>query len=152
MLRLAQPKIAARASGERITLTAADACCLPVADGACDGVTAGFGFRNLKSVQAGLAEAHRVLKPGGRLAIIEFFRPEGWLAPVKSLAFHTAVPAIAWCIAPARAGAYAYLAGSIMRFLSTTEMSELMREVGFTDIELHPTMLGVITIIGATRA
>jgi ubiquinone/menaquinone biosynthesis C-methylase UbiE len=150
MLRLSLPKLAA--SGPRRPLvTAADACQLPLRDASCTGLTAAFGFRNLRSAQAGLLEAHRVLRPGGRLAILEFYRPTSALGRARAAFVQVFVPAVAWCVAREHAGAYGYLVRSIAHFLTVEAMCRLMEDAGFTRPEVHSRLMGTVTILGATR-
>jgi len=148
MLRLGVPKIEA---SRGLLVVSADACRLPLPDASCAGFTAAWGIRNLHSARAGLEEAHRVLQPGGRLAILEFFRPTGAFGRARSAGLRALVPLVVWCVARRHAGAYRYLVRSIMRFLSVAEMRALLEECGFTDIEVHPQLLGIATIVGATR-
>ncbi|GAG35672.1 unnamed protein product, partial [marine sediment metagenome] len=147
MLRLAKQKL----PDARIHAVAGDACRLPLADGSCDAVTAGFGFRNLQSVRAGLLEAARVLRPGGRVVLLELFRPDGALAPLQSAVLRAGVPGVAWFVAPGRVPAYRYLARSILDFVTRDEMVALMRECGFRDLEMSRGLFGYLTVIGATR-
>ncbi len=151
MLRLGQGKLELAEANGRVFALAGDACSLPLPDRSCAGVAAAFGFRNLRSVEAGLRETHRVLQPGGRLAILEFFRPTGPLGPLKRLGLNTVIPAVTYLIAPRRAAAYRYLANSISRFLSVGEMRALLEEVGFADAQAHGHPMGVATILGAIR-
>ena len=150
MLRLARPKIGASA-GRQPLIVSADACRLPLPDASCTGFTAAFGIRNLHSARAGLEEARRVLKPGGRLAILEFLRPTGAFGWAKSAGLRALVPLVVWCVASTHVGAYRYLVGSILSFLTVGEMRRLLEECGFTDIEVYPQLLGIATIVGATR-
>ena len=151
MLRLARPKLAASDAGAQVSIVSGDACRLPLPDASCDAVTAAFAFRNLRSVEEGLAEVARVLRPGGRLALLELFRPDGALARVKSLMIQWLVPSIAWVIARERVPAYQYLAGSIIRFRSADEMRNLVEAAGFRDVGVQRGLLGFLTVMGATK-
>lgn len=151
MLRLGQAKLATGEANGRVYASVGDACALPLPDRSCAGVAAAFGLRNLRSASAGLAEAHRVLRPGGRLAVLDFFRPTGPLGPLKRLGLSTIIPAVTYLVAPHRIAAYRYLANSISRFLSVGEMVKLLAEVGFVDVRVHGHPMGVATILGATR-
>ncbi len=91
MLALAQPKFA----GRNIRAIEADALHLPFADASIDLVTCAFGFRNLASYADGLAELHRVLRPAGQIAILDFNQPTGLMGALYSLYFK-AHPAAAW--------------------------------------------------------
>jgi len=150
MLRLAAPKLRVASAASPMTVLA-DACRLPLPDASCAGLTAAFGIRNLRSARAGLEEARRILRPGGRLAILEFFRPTGAFGWARSAGLRALVPLVVWCVARRRASAYRYLVRSIARFLSVAEMCSLLEECGFADIEVHPQLLGIATIVGATR-
>ena len=77
MLAVGRGKVARRGLCDRIELVQGDAEQLPFPDGTFDAVTIGFGIRNFGSIEAGLAEAFRVLRPGGRLCILEFSTPRG---------------------------------------------------------------------------
>ena len=130
---------------------AADALALPLPDQSCAGITVGFGIRNLKDTREGLVESWRVLKPGGRLAILEFMRPQGFLAPLKRFALWSLVPVAVRFVAAKQAPAYCYLSRSIIGYLSVDEMVALLREVGFTDIAVRHQPLGFAWVIGGTR-
>jgi len=151
MLRLARPKLAAGDVGTQVSVVSGDACRLPLPDASCDAVTAAFAFRNLRSVEKGLAEVARVLRPGGKLALLELFRPDGALAPVKSLMIQWLVPGIAWVIARERVPAYQYLSGSIIRFKSADEMLGLIEGAGFGNVGVQRGLLGFLTVMGATK-
>jgi len=129
----------------------ADALALPLPDQSCAGVTIGFGIRNLEDTRAGLLEARRVLRSGGRLAILEFMRPQGLLAPLKRFALRHLVPLATRFVAPHRVEAYRYLANSIVEYLSVDEMAALLREVGFVGITARRQPLGFAWVLGATR-
>jgi ubiquinone/menaquinone biosynthesis methyltransferase len=151
MLRLAQRKRAGSGEGGRVHPVCADALTLPLPDQSCAAATAGFGVRNLADTRAGLAEAYRVLRPGGRVAILEFMRPQGPLAPLKRLLLRYGVPLIVLCVARRHAAAYRYLTESIVSYLSTDEMVAVLREVGFVDITVRHQPLGYASIIRGTR-
>jgi len=150
MLRLAVPKIATTGAPWPV-VAAADASRLPLPNASCAGFTAAFGFRNLRSARAGLLEAHRVLRPGGRLAILEFHRPTSLLGRARAAFVRVLVPTVAWCVSREHASAYGYLVRSIARFITVDEMCELIEASGFVSLEVHPRLMGTVTIIGATR-
>jgi len=129
----------------------ADALALPLPDQSCAAVTVGFGIRNLEDARAGLVEAHRVLRQGGRLVILEFMRPQGLLAPLKRLALGSLVPLAVWFVARERVPAYRYLTRSIIEYLTTDEMVALMHEVGFGRITVRHQPLGFASVIGGMR-
>jgi demethylmenaquinone methyltransferase/2-methoxy-6-polyprenyl-1,4-benzoquinol methylase len=107
-----------------------DAMHLPYADNSFDLVTAAFGFRNLTNYAAGLAEMHRVLKPGGQLGILECNQPDGVSGVVYNLHLHHILPLVGGLISGDRAS-YRYLPASISRFPRPPQMLAMMAEAGF---------------------
>src|SRR6185436_9370952 len=105
---------------------------LPFADASFDAVTIGFGARNLADLEAGLRELRRVLRRGGRLAILEITRPRGPLRPFFSLWFDRLVPA-AGRLLPG-GGAYAYLPASVRRFPAAEELTRAIEAAGFDPV------------------
>ncbi len=93
----------------------ADALHLPLADASVDLVTSAFGFRNLTSYPEGLVELHRVLRPGGEIAILECNQPDGLVGWLYSFYFHRILPTLGGLISGKRR-AYAYLPDSVMKF------------------------------------
>jgi demethylmenaquinone methyltransferase/2-methoxy-6-polyprenyl-1,4-benzoquinol methylase len=108
---------------------------LPFPDGSFDAATVGFGVRNLADLELGLRELRRVLRPGGRLAILEITRPRGPLRPFFSLWFDRLVP-LAGSLLPG-GGAYRYLPASVRRFPVAEELADLLRTVGFDDVRVR---------------
>jgi demethylmenaquinone methyltransferase/2-methoxy-6-polyprenyl-1,4-benzoquinol methylase len=109
-----------------------DAMHLPYADGSCDLVTAAFGFRNLTNYAEGLAEIYRVLKPGGRIGILECNQPDGLSGFGYSIYFRHVLPLLGGWISGDRA-AYRYLPASVARFPRPPQMLQMMAEAGFTN-------------------
>ncbi|MES2390098.1 MAG: bifunctional demethylmenaquinone methyltransferase/2-methoxy-6-polyprenyl-1,4-benzoquinol methylase UbiE [Acidobacteriota bacterium] len=108
-----------------------DAMHLPYPDASFDLVTSAFGFRNLPNYAAGLAEIHRVLRPNGRIGILECNQPSGLRGLAYNFYLHHALPRIGGWISGERA-AYAYLPASIARFPRAPQMLELITAAGFT--------------------
>ncbi|HYJ48233.1 MAG TPA: bifunctional demethylmenaquinone methyltransferase/2-methoxy-6-polyprenyl-1,4-benzoquinol methylase UbiE, partial [Pyrinomonadaceae bacterium] len=131
-------EIAARKSRADVTsaipFVEGDALKLPFAEEAFDAVTIAFGLRNLSSVETGLRELFRVLKPGGRAAILEFSRPvlPGFRA-LFQFYFTRVLPKVGGMISGSR-GAYEYLPGSVSRFPDQRRLAAMMAEVGFTGV------------------
>jgi len=115
-----------------------DALALPFADGEFDAVTVGFGVRNLADLEGGLREAKRVLRPGGRIAVLEITRPRGLLRPFFRLWFDVLVP-IAGKVLPG-GKAYTYLPASVRRFPGPEDLAALFAKAGFHDVRYR--MLG----------
>ena len=125
---------------------------LPFRDRSFDGAMAAFGVRNLEDLRAGLAEIYRILKPGGRLVILEFSRPD---VPVfsqvyKTYLFHI-LPRLAGLISGDRRG-YHYLARSIYEFWDRKELTSMLLNTGFSSVRLQSLTFGVVTIYCADKA
>ena len=109
-----------------------DAMHLPYPDNSFDLVTSAFGFRNLTNYAEGLAEIHRVLRPGGRIGILECNQPDGLSGALYNLYFKHILPIVGGMISGDRA-AYRYLPASVERFPRSPRMLALMAEAGFAD-------------------
>ena len=125
----------ARRKAPAIEWVQGDALALPFADESFDAATVGFGVRNLEDLEAGLRELHRVLRPGGRLGVLEITKPRGVLAPFFELWFDVLVP-LAGKLLPGGA-AYTYLPASVRRFPSAEELAALLRRIGFDDVNFR---------------
>jgi len=140
----------ARVKAPDIEWVAGDALALSFADGSFDAATVGFGVRNLSELDKGLQELRRVLRPGGRLAILEITRPRGLLAPFYRLWFDVLIPA-AGKVLPGGA-AYTYLPASVRRFPDPQGLAELMDEAGFGEIRWRLFAGGIVALhTGAAR-
>jgi demethylmenaquinone methyltransferase / 2-methoxy-6-polyprenyl-1,4-benzoquinol methylase len=131
MLVTAREKAEQRAF--KAPLFEADALKLPIANHVLDAISIAFGFRNLANYEAGLRELHRVLKPGGMLAILEFSHPRG--AAIKTAyGFYSRVllPLIGSVMSGAP-GAYAYLPDSISKFPSAADLRMMIDRAGFVN-------------------
>jgi demethylmenaquinone methyltransferase / 2-methoxy-6-polyprenyl-1,4-benzoquinol methylase len=109
-----------------------DALTLPFADGEFDAVTVGFGVRNLENLERGLSELGRVLRPGGRIAVLEITRPRGVLRPFFRLWFDVLVP-LAGKVLPG-GKAYTYLPASVRRFPGPEDLSALLEGADFGEV------------------
>lgn len=146
MLALAEKKFA----GHNITTLEADALHLPLADNSIDLITIAYGFRNLASYEEGLAELHRVLRPGGRIGILECNRPEGIIGAGYNLYFKKILPRIGGLISGDRA-AYTYLPASVERFPRPARMLQLIRNAGFAQASWTSYTLGAAGLYHATK-
>ncbi len=130
------PEMLARARQKHARANArfieADALHLPFAAGSFDLVTFAFGFRNLANYADGLKEVHRVLAPGGEIAILECNQPGGLTGALYSLYFKRILPTLGGLISGAPA-AYRYLPASVERFPRPPRMLSLMQNAAFTD-------------------
>jgi demethylmenaquinone methyltransferase/2-methoxy-6-polyprenyl-1,4-benzoquinol methylase len=149
MLELARSKAAERNLGQ-VRFEWADALELPYADGSFDAVTVGFGVRNLVDLEGGLEQLVRVLRPGGRLVILEITQPRRPpLSTFYSLWFDRLVP-ILGTLAGDR-DAYAYLPESVKRFPSPHRLAELMAAAGLERIRYLLLAGGIIAIHSGAR-
>lgn len=146
MLAVARRKLRRAPDPARLVLVEADALRLPFADGAFDAVAVAFGIRNLDDMGAGLAEMHRVLRPGGQLVVLEFSRPEG---PVVSRLYgfylRRLLPRLGDGVS-GRGGAYRYLAETIAGFPRPDILAGRIREAGFAACEWHVLTAGIVAI------
>jgi demethylmenaquinone methyltransferase / 2-methoxy-6-polyprenyl-1,4-benzoquinol methylase len=119
----------ARRKSGAIEWVRGDALALPFGDSEFDAVTVGFGVRNLSDLEGGLREAARVLRPGGRIAVLEITRPRGLLRPFFRLWFDVLVP-LAGKVLPG-GKAYTYLPASVRRFPGPEDLAALFVSAGF---------------------
>ncbi len=136
----------------RLPASQADALSLPFRAGAFDLTTVTFGMRNLDDWRAGLAEIARVLRPGGRLGVLEFFRSETAGSRLVDGAYtRLALPVLGRILSP-DPEAYRYLVASMERFASRAEFEEGARAAGFQDVRgatLFPGVCGLVTAVKA---
>jgi len=122
----------ARRKSGTIEWVQGDALALPFGDGEFDVVTCGFGVRNLADLEGGLREAARVLRPGGKIAVLEITRPRGLLRPFFRLWFDVLVP-LAGKVLPG-GKAYTYLPASVRRFPGPEDLAALFTSAGFEGV------------------
>jgi demethylmenaquinone methyltransferase/2-methoxy-6-polyprenyl-1,4-benzoquinol methylase len=129
-----------------------DGLCLPLGDATLDLVTIAFGFRNFANYQKGLAELHRVLKPGGVLAILEFSTPPGRLFRALYDFYSLRIlPAVGGLVSGDRS-AYTYLPESVRRFPPAPELAGMMRVAGFGMVEYELLTGGIVALHLGRRA
>ena len=122
----------ARRKSDQIEWVRGDALALPFDDASFDAATIGFGIRNVDDLDAGLRELARVVRPGGRLAVLEITRPTGVLRPFFRLWFDVLIP-LAGKALPGGA-AYSYLPASVRRFPGPDDLADALRRAGFADV------------------
>jgi demethylmenaquinone methyltransferase / 2-methoxy-6-polyprenyl-1,4-benzoquinol methylase len=152
MLAVAKQKLAKRALTERVTLEIGDAQELPQANCSIDAATMAFGIRNVPDRGKALRELARVVRPGGRIAILELNEPRerGLFAAAARIHTHHVVPRLGAWLSGARE--YRYLQASVAAFPPPAEFADLMRASGLHVIELVPLTFGVVTLYVATPA
>jgi demethylmenaquinone methyltransferase/2-methoxy-6-polyprenyl-1,4-benzoquinol methylase len=134
----------ARAKSAEVDWVRDDALALPFEDGSFDAVTVGFGVRNLDDLERGLTEMRRVLRAGGRVAILEITRPRGVLAPFYRLWFDGLVPLLGKLLPGG--SAYTYLPASVRRFPGPEELTGLLRDAGFEDVRWRAFAGGIVAL------
>jgi demethylmenaquinone methyltransferase/2-methoxy-6-polyprenyl-1,4-benzoquinol methylase len=140
-----------RGKAGRVSPVNADALALPMPDAAFDGATVGFGVRNLADLDAGLAEASRVLKPGARFVILELSTPPR--QPFRGLYlfyFRHLLPAIGRLVSK-HTDAYSYLPQSVLAFPEPDQLGTMMRAHGFRDVSYRLLLGGICAIHSGTR-
>jgi demethylmenaquinone methyltransferase/2-methoxy-6-polyprenyl-1,4-benzoquinol methylase len=139
-------ELAASKTANRIPLIEGDALNLPFRDGSFEVVTIAFGLRNLASVEGGLAELHRALKPGGWVAVLEFSKPaNAILRPLFGLYFTRALPLMGGLISGSRS-AYSYLPASVQKFPDQTQFSLLMEQAGLEQVQFENLTGGIAAL------
>ena len=129
----------------------ADALHLPLRSESLDLITTAFGFRNLANYREGLAEFHRVLKPGGQVGILDFSEPDGLLGKLYQIYFRRVLPAIGRLVC-GKDGAYNYLPASVSKFPPPAKMLEMMREAGFSEVRWTPYTFGIAGLFTGVRS
>ena len=144
MLIAAREKIARRRS--RAGLFESDALLLPMRDSSLDLVAVAFGFRNLANYGSGLAEMHRVLRPGGQAAILEFSQPpNAAFAALYRFYSRRILPRIGGALSGSR-DAYTYLPESVSKFPPPGELAEAMRRTGFHGVSYEYLTGGIVAL------
>ena len=147
MLRLGTKK----GGAGHVRVAAADTLVLPARDASFDGAMVGFGLRNLHDLEAGFAEFARVLKPGGRLVVLDFTVPPS--VPMRALYlfyFRRVLPLVGRLVS-GHPTAYEYLPDSVMGFPPPAELRHMMETAGFKNVAFDLLTGGIATIVWGTR-
>ena len=139
----------ARKKSGAIEWVQGDALALPFEDASFDAATVGFGVRNLADLEGGLHELARVLRSGGKLAVLEITRPKGLLKLFFRLWFDVLVP-FAGRVLPG-GKAYTYLPASVRRFPGPDDLSTLLERAGFADVRYRLLGGGAVALHVGTR-
>jgi demethylmenaquinone methyltransferase/2-methoxy-6-polyprenyl-1,4-benzoquinol methylase len=136
--------VRARRKSSSVEWIEGDAMSMPFADASFDAVTVGFGIRNVPELDAGLAELRRVLRPGGRLGILEITTPRGLLRPFYRVWFDGVVPLLGKVLPGGKA--YSYLPASVRRFPGADELAARVRTAGFDAVEYRLFAGGIVAL------
>jgi demethylmenaquinone methyltransferase/2-methoxy-6-polyprenyl-1,4-benzoquinol methylase len=139
----------ARRKSDAVEWVQGDALALPFPDASFDVATIGFGIRNVAGVDDGLRELARVVRPGGRVAVLEITAPRGLLRPFFRLWFDVLVP-LAGKALPGGV-AYAYLPASVRTFPGPDEFAEHLRGAGFSSVGYRLLGGGIVALHVAER-
>ena len=129
----------------------ADAEALPFADSSFDCVTIGFGLRNVTRKERALAEMHRVLKPGGRVLVLEFSKPENPIVAAAYGAFQSLWPMVGRAVT-GDGGAYRYLVESIEMHPNQKALRLMITDAGFANVGYENLLNGIVAIHHAEKA
>jgi demethylmenaquinone methyltransferase/2-methoxy-6-polyprenyl-1,4-benzoquinol methylase len=153
MLALAPEKLKALDSKKfsPITLVQADALSLPFPDNSFQVASVAFGIRNVSDLEGGIREMARVIRPGGRVVILEFGLPESRAFKMAyNFYFNSVLPRVGNLIAAIgsseRTRAYAYLPASVGEFPDAQGLRELMESLGLTDVKSYPLSMGIANV------
>lgn len=150
MLEYARSKISERDLDKDFELIQGDAEKLPFADNHFDALSISYGIRNVGFIDRALGEFYRVLKPGGRLSILEFAEPEGPIfSRLYRFYFDRILPWLAGMFS--KKSAYTYLPESVKHFPSRSEFKELLHDQGFQDVRHRDLSFGITTIYSSMK-
>jgi demethylmenaquinone methyltransferase/2-methoxy-6-polyprenyl-1,4-benzoquinol methylase len=152
MLTRAVRKSVKRGTHERIRFVEADAQRLPFARDQFEIAAVAFGLRNVTDPDKGIAELVRVLKPGGRLAILEFSKPRHWFfGRMYRLYFSYLLPWVGQLLSRSRHSAYRYLPQSVLEFPDGESLADHLRRHGLTSVWFKPFTFGIATLYVGTK-
>lgn len=151
MLAVGRQKLKDQHLSDMISLQVGDSEALPFEDGHFDAITCAYGVRNFEHLEAGLKDMNRVLRKGGKVAILEFSRPKSF--PVKQLYtfyFKYILPAFGKIVSK-HSTAYAYLHESAMAFPEGKDFCKILERCGYKEAKARPLTFGITTLYTATK-
>ena len=134
----------ARRKAPELEFVQGDVLALPFEDASFESAVVGFGVRNVEDLEAALRELRRVLRPGGRVGILEITTPRGWLAPFYRLWFDRIVPLLGRLLPGG--DAYTYLPASVRRFPGPEELAALLGSCGFEAVRFRLFAGGIVAL------
>lgn len=150
MLAHGREKVKKAGLDARVTLVRGDAADLPFAERTFDAVTVAFGVRNFEDLSRGVQGMFKVLKPGGRLFVLEFSRPHGLISPFYRFYFHRVMPFIGRMISKDSA-AYSYLPASVDAFPEGAAFEAVLRASGGREVKSERLTGGIATLYTARK-
>jgi demethylmenaquinone methyltransferase/2-methoxy-6-polyprenyl-1,4-benzoquinol methylase len=149
MLSVGREKVVASRLKSRVVLESGDAQALPYEDQSFDAVTMAFGIRNVPDRAKALREIARVVKPGGRIAILELSEPRsGIMGPLARFHVHTVVPTLGALLSGSKE--YRYLQESIAKFPAPEEFASIMRDNGHEMVDVKPMTFQTVCLFVST--
>lgn len=152
MLQLGRQKVARQMLNDHIELIQGDSEAIKFEDGTFDAITVSFGVRNFENLEKGLSEMLRVLKPGGKLVVLEFSRPrQKFFGGLYNLYMKVFAPGVGKWLTKNRE-AYQYLHSSVKAFPEGETFLHILERVGFSDTTIKRLSLGICTIYCGRKA
>jgi len=146
MLKVGNKKISNNKLNNNIKLIPGAAENIPFKDHSFDGVIASFGVRNFMDTKQGLREMHRILKPNGKIIILEFSFPKNIILEWLYRYYFEKILPITGRIISGHKTAYSYLPSSVVKFPQGENFKKILECVGFKNISLKPLTLGIVTL------
>lgn len=146
MLEFGRRKLEVKGLSDKIKLVKGDSEKLPFSDFSFDAVTVAFGVRNFENLQSGINQMYRVLRPGGKIAILEFSRPKAFpFKQVYNFYFNYILPALGGMVSKSK-DAYTYLPESVKHFPENEAFTAYLQSSGFKNITTRPLTFGICTL------
>lgn len=151
MLEEARAKKSKKPTYADLDFSFGDCMQLPLPDASVDAVTISFGVRNFEDRRRGLQEILRVLRPGGRLFVLEFSQPDRWFRPIYYFYLKYILPRVA-ALATGDKSAYDYLAGTIENFPTKAALADQLKQAGFATVDATGLTFSIVAIHEASKS